>query len=59
MDRVSGLKQNIEEFRQILMAKLFSKKDVSSDFKFLLKRDISHQRTDNSKPLYLDDLKRF
>lgn len=58
-DRVSGLKQNLQEFEDKLIDKLFKKREPGSEFKFILKKANMHSRQDNSKPLYLDDLKRY
>ena len=58
-DRVSGLKSNIDDFTEVLMQKLFKKREPNNEFKFILKKDNTHHRLDHSKPLYMDDLKRF
>ncbi|CDW76578.1 UNKNOWN [Stylonychia lemnae] len=58
-DRVPGLRSNIDDFTEVLMQKLFKKREPTNEFKFILKKDNTHNRIDHSKPLYLDDLKRF
>ena len=60
-DRMVGLKQNLDEFTELLLQKLFMKRDgdAMDKFKYIIKQDNSHKRIDRSRPLYLDDLKRF
>lgn len=54
-----GLKTNLDDFTEVLMQKLFKKREPTNEFKYILKKDTTHQRNDHSKPPYLDDLKRF
>lgn len=58
-DRMVGLKQNLDDFTEVLMHKLFKKREPANDFKYILKKDNTHTRVDHSKPLYLDEIKRF
>lgn len=57
-DRIPGLKVTLEDFTEALMEKLFQKREPIKELKYILKRDNIMKKTDNSKPLYLDDLKR-
>lgn len=54
-----GMKANLDEFTEVLMHKLFKKREPTNEFKYILKKDNTHNRVDHSKPLYMDDLKRF
>ena len=56
-----GLRQNLDEFTELLLQKLFMKRDgeATDKFKYIIKQDTTHKRIDRSRPLYMDDLKRF
>ena len=58
-DRKQGLKKSLDEFTEVLMDKLFQKREPTDEFKYVLKKDHTLGRTDNSKPAYLDEIKRF
>ena len=59
LDRIQGLKQNLDESKEVLLGKLFQKQESSNEYKHLLKRDTTHARQDKTKAPYLDDLKRY
>jgi hypothetical protein len=58
-DRMAGLKVTLEDFTEALMEKLFQKREPINELKYILKRDNNLKKTDSTKPLYLDDLKRY
>jgi hypothetical protein len=58
-DKLIGLKQNLAEFEEKILEKLFQKREPTNQFRFILKKQNQHSRQDLSKPQYFDDLKRL
>ena len=59
MDRMTGLKENLMQFEEKLLEKLFARKEAGSELRFVLRKNNTASKIDGSKPLYLDDLKRL
>ena len=43
-DRVMGLKQNLADFEEKILEKLFQKKEPANQFRFIIKKQNQHSR---------------